>query len=66
MKVFNEMRNVGKVKYLINYHDGKKTHDDGSPFFDVATFSNQVERNLFVGALLSQGYLEQKYSAQYH
>ncbi len=57
-KVFNEMQNIGKVKYLVNYHDGEKTHDDGSPFFDVATFTNKVEKNVFVGALVSQGYKE--------
>jgi hypothetical protein len=36
MKQFNEMQNVGKVKYLVNFHDGVKAHRDGSPFFDVA------------------------------
>jgi hypothetical protein len=58
MKQFNSMMNVGTAKYVINHHDGVKTHTDGSPFFDVATFSNKQKRNTFVRALTAQGYIE--------
>ncbi len=66
MKVFNEMQNVGKAKYVVNYHDGEKTHSDGSPFFDIAIFKNKVKKNIFIGALLSQGYQEKKQSVYCH
>jgi len=50
------MNNVGKVKYLINYHNGVKTYKDGSPFFDIATFSNKRKKDSYVRGLLAQGY----------
>lgn len=59
MKVFNTMMNVGKVKYVINYHDGVKTHRDGSEFFDISTFSNIKKRNEFIKELKGLGYKEQ-------
>jgi hypothetical protein len=56
-KVFNEMHHVGRRgNYLVNYHDGSKTHPDGSPFFDVQLFRNKRKKDQFVRALLRQGY----------
>ena len=55
-KTFNEMQNVGNAKYVVNYHDGIKTHADGSPFFDIALFSNKRKKNKFVRGLCQQGY----------
>lgn len=60
-KVYNEMYGVGKSKYVVNYHDGKKTHSDGSPFFDIDIFKNKVDKNKFIDELKSQGYVK-KYS----
>lgn len=56
MKVYNEMMNVGRAKYVVNHHDGVKTHPDGSPFFDIAIFHNQRKKNKFVKELNRQGY----------
>lgn len=56
MKQFSEMCNVGKVKYVVNHHDGVKSHADGSPFFDVATFQNKRKKAAFVRGLLASGY----------
>ena len=42
--------NVGKVKYLVSYYNGKK-HPDGSKFFDIACFSNKKKRDKFVKKL---------------
>lgn len=56
MKIFNTMENVGTTKYVVNYHDGVKTHSDNSPFFDIATFSNKKKRNTFINGLIEQGY----------
>lgn len=56
MKAYNVMHNVGKVKYLVNYHDNVKTHKDGSPFFDIACFSNKVILKTFIDGLIEKGY----------
>jgi hypothetical protein len=56
MKVFNTMQNVGTAKYVVNYHDGEKTHKDGSRFFDIAIFSNKKKLNKFIKDLLKSGY----------
>ena len=58
MKQFNTMENVGRAKYVVNYHDGNKSNSDGSPFFDIAIFSNKKKRDKFVRELSSQGYVE--------
>ena len=38
---YNLRYNIGKAKYVVNFHDGKKTHKDGSKFFDIQIFSNK-------------------------
>lgn len=55
-KYYNVMNGVGNVKYLVNYHDGIKTHKDGSPFYDAATFSSKRLMQTFVKSLISGGY----------
>lgn len=55
---FYILYNVGHAKYVVNHHDGQKTHPDGSPFFDVSIFSNKRELNAFVKELRSKGYAE--------
>lgn len=57
-KVFNEMFGIGSSKYVVNYHDGKKTHNDGSPFFDIAIFKNKIEKDRFINKLRADGYKE--------
>ena len=56
-KVYNEMYGVGSSKYLVNFHDGEKTHKDGSPFFDIRIFKNKVEKDKFVKELKSKGFV---------
>ena len=58
VKQLKTIENVGRAKYVVNYHDGNKSHGDGSPFFDIAIFSNKKSRDKFVNELLSQGYVE--------
>jgi len=55
-KKFNEMQNVGKCKYVVNFHDGEKKHKDGSPFFDISIFSNKRKKKAFIKELCKQGY----------
>ena len=58
-KVFNTMMNVGTAKYVVNYHDGKSTHKDGSPFFDMRTFKSKKQMDAFTQDLFRQGYREE-------
>lgn len=48
---YNIQYNIGKVKYVVNWHDGIKTHKDGSKFFDVACFNSKERMNKFVAEL---------------
>ena len=57
MKQYNITYGVGKVKYLVNFHDGEKKHKDGSNFYDAACFSNKKKLNKFVAGLLKKGYI---------
>lgn len=55
-KVYNEMYGVGKARYVVNFHDGVKTHADGSPFFDCRIFGNRKVKDRFVRELRVGGY----------
>lgn len=58
MKKFKIQFNVGKVKYLVSFHDGIKAHDDGSEFYDIRPFTNKKNMISFVSDLRKQGYIE--------
>lgn len=62
MKVFNEQENIGKAKYVVNFHDGVKQHKDGSPFFDIRIFTNKKKKAPFIKSLEEQGYTYGDYS----
>ena len=55
-KKYNIMSGVGKCKYVVSYHDGIKTHNDGSPFYDVAIFNNKKKLGAFVSNLEKGGF----------
>lgn len=56
MKLLNEQANIGKSKYVVNFHNGIEKHSDGSPFFGIKTFTNKSVKNAFVKSLTDQGY----------
>ena len=58
MKRFYVMYNVGKVKYLVNFHNGESKHNDGSDFFGIAIFKNKKKLSQFIADLRSNGYAE--------
>ncbi len=60
MKLFYFQYNVGKAKYVVNYHDGIKTHRDGSQFFDIEIFKNKKKLAKFVAGLVADGYTERR------
>lgn len=51
------MFSVGRAKYVVNYHDGVKTHRDGSPFYDINILKNKKDLESFVSTLISEGYI---------
>lgn len=57
MKLYNLMYNVGSAKYVINYHNGKDFHKDGSKFFGILLFSNKRKFEKAEKQLLKDGYV---------
>jgi hypothetical protein len=55
-KIFYTQYGLGKVKYAVSFHDGVKTHKDGSPFYDIRLFSNKKELYKFEQKLLKENY----------
>ena len=53
-KRFKRHDGIGKAKYTISYHDGKKKHKDGSDFFDIKIFKNKPELEAFKKDLVSK------------
>ena len=58
MKKFSTNTNIGKAKYVVNFHDGKTFHKDGSDFYGIRIFSNKVDNRKFINQLLVDGYKE--------
>lgn len=58
MKTYHIQYGIGRSKYVAIFHDGVKTHKDGSPFFDVDIFRNKPDLNAFVATLKQQGFVE--------
>ena len=57
MKCYNVQHNIGKAKYVVNFHDGIKEHKDGSEFFDLRIFSNKVKLKSYIASLRAEGYI---------
>ena len=47
-----------KSKYLLDFHDGVKTHKDGSEFYELRIFSNKKKMEKFIKELENNGYKE--------
>jgi hypothetical protein len=47
---------IGRAKHSVSFHDGVKTHKDGSPFFDLEICRGQRAKDRFVRQLEKQGY----------
>jgi len=47
---------IGKARHVVNFHDGVKTHADGSPFFDVEICGNLQRLYDFTSDLREAGY----------
>jgi hypothetical protein len=58
-KVFKVNPGIGKAKYSISSHDGKKTHKDGSDFYDIEIFNNKVELEKGIKKYTSKGFVKE-------
>lgn len=57
-KTFNTRYGIGKSRYVVNFHDGVNTHNDGSPFFNIRIFSNKRNMEILIKMLIKDGYTE--------
>ena len=57
-KIYYIQCQIGLAKYVMNYHDGKKKHKDGSEFFDIKIFKNRQKLLTFENELIKKGYKE--------
>lgn len=55
-QTYNITHNVGRVKYLVSYYTGERSHPDGSLAMDIAIFRNKKKLRGFEKQLLSEGY----------
>jgi hypothetical protein len=58
MKEYMIQHRVGRAKYLVSFHDGVKTHKDGSSFFDIKIFKSKNKLGKFIDGLSENGYRE--------
>ena len=56
-KCYYEMDNLGRAKYTVSKHDGISKNKDGSPFFDIAIFSNKRKKQAYIRKLRADGYV---------
>ena len=57
-KYYRVMYGIGRAKYVVNFHDGKKKHRDGSSFYDIKLFKNKEKLNKFIATLRKKEYTE--------
>lgn len=65
LKLYHIQHNIGRAKYVVNYHDGVKVHRDGSEFYDCNVFSNKKVADKFIKSIISCGYVEGGYLGRY-
>lgn len=49
---------LGRASHVVSFHDGVKTHRDGSPFYDIQVFRNEQKARNLLAKLLAEGYEE--------
>jgi hypothetical protein len=58
-KAFKVNPGIGKAKYSISSHDGKKKHNDGSDFWDIEIFKNKVDLEKAIKKYTSNGFVKE-------
>jgi hypothetical protein len=57
MKTYRDNPQIGKARLSVSFHDGIKTHKDGSPFFDLQIFKRGKDKAVFIRNLKAEGYI---------
>jgi hypothetical protein len=60
VKKFYIQQGIGHAKYVVNFHNGRKKHEDGSAFYDIRIFKNKKDLQKFENKLLKLGYSGRK------
>lgn len=60
-KRYYEQHGIGKAKYTVSAHDGKQTHKDGSPFYDIKILKNKKDLANYIADLTKKGYRERRF-----
>lgn len=58
MKTFYIQNNIGRAKYVVNFHQENSFNKDGSEFFDIRIFKNKRGLKKFIAELKHNGYIE--------
>jgi hypothetical protein len=58
-KAFKVNPGIGKAKYSISSHDGKKKHNDGGDFWDIEIFKNKVDLEKGIKKYTSNGFVKE-------
>jgi len=58
-KAFKVNPGIGKAKYSISSHDGKKKHNDGSDFWDIEIFKNKIDLEKGIKKYTSNGFVKE-------
>ncbi len=58
VKDYHVQFNIGQARYVVNSHDGVKTHGDGSRFYDIRIAKNKRELDDIIAELRRAGYVE--------
>ena len=59
MKTFYIQYNIGTAKYVVNHHNVKNLHFDGSKFYDVKIVKSSKALHNFMQSLVERGYKHQ-------
>ena len=57
-KDFYYHERIGRARHCVSFHDGVKTHNDGSAFYDMRICGNKRKRDRFLRELRREGYVE--------
>ena len=56
VKKFCTQTGIGKSKYVVSFHNGRKKHKDGSAFYDIKIFKNKKNLKNFEDKLVKLKY----------
>lgn len=58
LKRYRLQYRIGRARYVVSFHDGRKRHPDGSAFWDIRIFGNRRVCQTFLRTLWETGFTE--------